>query len=90
MATLRGRAFIECRCYHSPTVAPTRSRSFSVMARTPDFTPPQELFPHRLDYAEVAQNLFELVKDLCEVTPTDRVLDVGCGAGRLAGPLTDV
>ena len=58
------------------------------MAGTPDFTPPQELFPHRLNYAEVAQNLFELVKDLCDITPDDRVLDVGCGAGRLAGPLT--
>jgi ubiquinone/menaquinone biosynthesis C-methylase UbiE len=58
------------------------------MVQTPDFTPPQELFPHRLDYAEVAQNLFRLVKDVCQVTPADRVLDVGCGTGRLAGPLT--
>jgi SAM-dependent methyltransferase len=58
------------------------------MAATPDFTPPQELFPHRLNYAEVAQNLFRLVQDLCDITPDDRVLDVGCGVGRLAGPLT--
>jgi SAM-dependent methyltransferase len=58
------------------------------MAQAPDFTPPQELFPHRLNYAEVAQNLFRLVRDLTQITPDDRVLDVGCGAGRLAGPLT--
>jgi SAM-dependent methyltransferase len=58
------------------------------MAGPPDFTPPQELLPHRLNYAEVAQNLFELLKGLTGVTPGDRVLDVGCGAGRLAGPLT--
>jgi ubiquinone/menaquinone biosynthesis C-methylase UbiE len=58
------------------------------MAGSPDFTPPQELLPHRRNYAEVAQGLFELLRDLCDVTPGDRVLDVGCGAGRLAGPLT--
>jgi SAM-dependent methyltransferase len=57
------------------------------MAEAPDFTPPQELMPHRRNYAEVAQGLFELLKDLCDVTPEARVLDVGCGAGRLAGPL---
>ena len=57
------------------------------MAGTPDFTPPQELLPHRRNYAEVAQGLFDLLRDLCDLTPEDRVLDVGCGAGRLAGPL---
>jgi ubiquinone/menaquinone biosynthesis C-methylase UbiE len=57
------------------------------MADAPDFTPPQELVRHRRDYAQVAQGLFELLKDLCDVTPAARVLDVGCGAGRLAGPL---
>jgi ubiquinone/menaquinone biosynthesis C-methylase UbiE len=36
----------------------------------------------------VAQALFDLLRELCDVTPDSRVLDVGCGAGRLAGPLT--
>jgi ubiquinone/menaquinone biosynthesis C-methylase UbiE len=50
--------------------------------------PPQELFRHRDDYLAVAQRMFDLLVDLTGVTPDDRVLDVGCGAGRLATPLS--
>ena len=57
------------------------------VAATPDFTPPQELLQQRRNYTQVAQELFNVVKELCDLTPDDRVLDVGCGAGRLAGPL---
>jgi ubiquinone/menaquinone biosynthesis C-methylase UbiE len=52
-----------------------------------DPVPPQELFRHRDDYLAVAQRMFDLLVDLTGVGPDDRVLDVGCGAGRLATPL---
>src|SRR5688572_10805210 len=52
-----------------------------------DFVPPQELFPARANYAQVARNLFGLLLDLTALQPHERVLDVGCGTGRVAAPL---
>ena len=40
------------------------------------------------DYRVVGQALFEMVVEHGRVRPTDRVLDIGCGVGRLAAPLT--
>ena len=57
------------------------------METQPDPVPPQELFQHRDDYLAVARRLFDMLVDLTGVTADDRVLDVGCGAGRLATPL---
>ena len=57
------------------------------MQSNPDPVPPQELFQHRDDYLAVARRMFDLLVDLTGITPEDRVLDVGCGAGRLATPL---
>jgi SAM-dependent methyltransferase len=53
----------------------------------PDPVPPQELFQHRDDYLAVARRMFDVLVELTGLTPEDRVLDVGCGAGRLATPL---
>jgi ubiquinone/menaquinone biosynthesis C-methylase UbiE len=52
-----------------------------------DPVPPQELFKTREDYLAVARRMFGLLVDLAAVQPHHRVLDVGCGAGRLATPL---
>ena len=53
-----------------------------------DYVPPQELFPARANYAEVARKTFGMLLDLTDLQPQERVLDVGCGTGRVAAPLT--
>lgn len=40
------------------------------------------------DFCKVGREVFELARQRCNLRPTDRVLDIGSGCGRLAVPLT--
>jgi SAM-dependent methyltransferase len=40
------------------------------------------------DFYQVGRGVFDLVRQRCNLRPTDRVLDIGSGCGRLAVPLT--
>jgi SAM-dependent methyltransferase len=40
------------------------------------------------DYIEIGEEFFRYFVDIARLKPQDRVLDVGCGTGRMARPLT--
>ena len=40
------------------------------------------------NFAGVGEEFFGYFKDLCDLKPDQRILDVGCGTGRMAVPLT--
>ena len=54
------------------------------------FTPPRRLwFVGGGDYGEIGREFFKYFVDLCRLRPHHKVLDVGCGVGRMAVPMLD-
>jgi SAM-dependent methyltransferase len=75
-----------------------RSRAKAVRDRTEDavtrvtHTPPRRIrrgiSPLWLDFTKTGEDQVDFLSELCGLTATQHVLDVGCGVGRLAVPLT--
>jgi ubiquinone/menaquinone biosynthesis C-methylase UbiE len=40
------------------------------------------------DFDEIGQHLFDLIRGRCNVKPSDHILDIGSGCGRVAIPFT--
>jgi len=54
-----------------------------------DLTPPRRMiFIGNGNYKAIGNEFVGYFKDLCNLKPDDSVLDVGCGLGRMAAPLT--
>jgi ubiquinone/menaquinone biosynthesis C-methylase UbiE len=62
----------------------------SVLGRRDEFTPPKRMIfvGSRRDYKKTGEEFLRYFKDLGDLKPKERVLDVGCGIGRMAVPLT--
>lgn len=57
--------------------------------RRDKLTPPRgKIFVGSGDFAKAGQNLLDQIIETCNPSPASRVLDIGCGIGRLAVPLT--
>jgi SAM-dependent methyltransferase len=73
-----------------------RSSKLARLRATPIPIPPQEFItlvsgrPTSEEFhAQVGLHLFELLRDRCGLQRSSTVLDIGCGCGRVATPLTD-
>lgn len=65
----------------------------SVLGRREELIPPRSLVfiggdPSQEVFRQVGQRFFQFFVELCELQPSERVLDVGSGIGRMAVPLT--
>lgn len=64
-----------------------------LLGQRDQFTPPKKLrtfigIKSEKDFKSVGEEFFKYFVELCGLKPYERVLDVGCGIGRMAVPLT--
>ncbi len=53
-----------------------------------ELSPEGLLFIGSGDFRKVGEEFFSHFQNLCNLNPTDKILDIGCGQGRMAVPLT--
>lgn len=62
----------------------------SLTGRRETYTPPRRLwFVGGGDFGQIGGEFFKYFVELCGLKPNDKVLDVGCGIGRMAIPMLD-
>lgn len=62
----------------------------TIKGRRDSMTPPRRMiFVGAGDYKKIGDEFFKFFKELGDLKPHEKVLDVGCGIGRMAVPLTD-
>jgi SAM-dependent methyltransferase len=62
----------------------------AVLGRRPDLVPPRHLsFIGSGDFLQIGNEFLRYFKELADLQPNHRVLDVGCGIGRMAVLLTN-
>lgn len=60
-----------------------------ILSRKDELKPPRKMiFVGDGNFKQVGEEFLQLFKNLCNIEPSDRILDVGCGIGRMAIPLT--
>ncbi len=61
----------------------------TLLKRRPPLVPPKgKIFIGQGDFAATGDSLLQNLIETCELLPNHQILDIGCGIGRLARPLT--
>jgi ubiquinone/menaquinone biosynthesis C-methylase UbiE len=60
-----------------------------LIKKNPALVPPRGLiFIGQGDFVEIGNTFFKQLRELCKLEAGDKILDIGCGIGRIARPLT--
>ena len=59
-----------------------------IKKKSTELKPSGKLFIGGGDFKEVGEEFLHYFQTFCKIKPTDKILDIGCGSGRMAVPLT--